>query len=414
MDVHTAAAHSNTVTPASPQARLEAVDQLMARLELAPDGLILDANPRFLAIMGYQLAELKGQHYSMLLPAEAEESADEAARWQALRTGQAQEGEFHRLDRQGRDIWLRGSCSPQLDEQGALVQVIEYTMDLTEQKQLNANFEGQLNALSRVMGKVEFSLDGIILDANARFLETVGYQLEELKGQHHRLLVDPDYAQSADYRTFWETLRRGEYLAGEFCRIGKQGEEIWIQGSYNPVLDLTGKPSKIVKFATDITAQVEQHHQLKRAMEEAEEAARVREELHKSLQEMSTPVTPIWDGILLLPLVGIIDSMRTADVMNKSLTKIAETRAGFRAGHRRGRHRGYRRRQPADQDHQGNPVHGVRGHHLRRLAGHRPHHGGAGGLCRRHPYHCDPAGCLRDRPQAGRIHPLGEMHAAQQ
>ncbi|WP_324037264.1 PAS domain-containing protein [Aeromonas caviae] len=327
MDVHTAAAHSNTVTPASSLARLEAVDQLMARLEIAPDGLILDANPRFLAIMGYQLAELKGQHYSMLFPAEAAESADEAARWQALRTGQAQEGEFRRRDRQGRDIWLRGSCSPLLDEQGALVQVIEYTMDLTEQKQMNANFEGQLNALSRVMGKVEFSLDGIILDANARFLETVGYQLEELKGQHHRLLVDPDYAQSADYRTFWETLRRGEFLAGEFCRIGKQGEEIWIQGSYNPVLDLTGKPSKIVKFATDITAQVEQHHQLKRAMEEAEEAARVREELHKSLQEMSTPVTPIWDGILLLPLVGIIDSMRTADVMNKSLTKIAETRA---------------------------------------------------------------------------------------
>ena len=118
---------------------------------------------------------------------------------------------------------------PLLDEQGALVQVIEYTMDLTEQKQLNANFEGQLNAPSRVMGKVEFSLDGIILDANARFLETVGYQLEELKGQHHRLLVDPDYAQSADYRTFWETLRRGEFLAGEFCRIGKQGEEIWIR-----------------------------------------------------------------------------------------------------------------------------------------------------------------------------------------
>lgn len=228
MDVHTAAAHSNTVTPASSQARLEAVDQLMARLEIAPDGLILDANPRFLAIMGYQLAELKGQHYSMLFPSEAEESADEAARWQALRTGQAQEGEFRRRDRQGRDIWLRGSCSPLLDEQGALVQVIEYTMDLTEQKQLNANFEGQLNALSRVMGKVEFSLDGIILDANARFLETVGYQLEELKGQHHRLLIDPDYAQSADYRTFWETLRRGEFLAGEFCRIGKQGEEIWI------------------------------------------------------------------------------------------------------------------------------------------------------------------------------------------
>ncbi|OBR44672.1 MULTISPECIES: PAS domain-containing protein [Aeromonas] len=327
MDVHTAVAHPNTATPSSPQARLDAIDQLMARLELSPDGQILDANPRFLAIMGYQLSELKGQHYAMLLPHDVLDSPAHAAHWEALKAGREQEGEFHRLDRHGRDIWLRGSCSPLLDEQGALSRIIEYSMDLTEQKQLNANFEGQLNALSRVMGKVEFSLDGTILDANPRFLEIVGYQLDELKGKHHRLLVAPDYAQSADYGAFWETLRRGEYLAGEFCRIGKQGQEVWIQGSYNPVLDLTGKPSKIVKFATDITAQVEQHHQLKRAMEEAEEAARVREELHKSLQEMSTPVTPIWDGILLLPLVGIIDSMRTADVMNKSLTKIAETRA---------------------------------------------------------------------------------------
>ncbi len=300
MDVHTAVAHPNTATPSSPQARLDAIDQLMARLELSPDGQILDANPRFLAIMGYQLSELKGQHYAMLLPHDVLDSPAHAAHWEALKAGREQEGEFHRLDRHGRDIWLRGSCSPLLDEQGALSRIIEYSMDLTEQKQLNAN---------------------------PRFLEIVGYQLDELKGKHHRLLVYPDYAQSADYGAFWETLRRGEYLAGEFCRIGKQGQEVWIQGSYNPVLDLTGKPSKIVKFATDITAQVEQHHQLKRAMEEAEEAARVREELHKSLQEMSTPVTPIWDGILLLPLVGIIDSMRTADVMNKSLTKIAETRA---------------------------------------------------------------------------------------
>jgi len=224
-------------------------------------------------------------------------------------------------------VWLRGGCCPLRDAEGRTQRIIEYAIDLTEQKHLTANFQGQLDALSRVMGKVEFALDGTILDANPRFLETVGYSLDELKGQHHSRLVNSDYAQSADYRAFWDTLRRGEYLAGEFCRVAKDGHEVWIQGSYNPVLDLDRKPCKIVKFATDITAQVEQNRRLKQAMEEAEEAARVREELHQSLQEMSTPVTPIWDGILLLPLVGIIDSMRTADVMNKSLTKIAETRA---------------------------------------------------------------------------------------
>lgn len=327
MDAHTSSSNTTGSAPSPHQAGMDAIDQVLARLELSPEGLILDANPHFLAIMGYPLDELKGKHHDRLLSPDEAQSATYDTFWETLRSGTSQESEFHLLDKQGRDIWIRGACSPVLDAEGQLTRIIIYAMDLTGQKQLTASFEGQLNALSRVMGKVEFSLDGTILDANPRFLDIVGYQLEELKGQHHRLLVDPDYAQSADYRTFWETLRRGEFLAGEFCRLGKQGQEVWIQGSYNPVLDLNGKPSKIVKFATDITAQVEQHRQLKRAMVEAEEAARVREELHKSLQEMSTPVTPIWDGILLLPLVGIIDSMRTADVMNKSLTKIAETRA---------------------------------------------------------------------------------------
>ncbi|MDR7020476.1 PAS domain-containing protein [Aeromonas salmonicida] len=327
MDAHTSSSKTTGSAPSPHQAGMDAIDQVLARLELSPEGQILDANPHFIAIMGYPLDELKGKHYDILLSSDEAQSATYDTFWETLRSGTSQEGEFHLLDKQGRDIWIRGACSPVLDAEGQLTRIIVYAMDLTGQKQLTASFEGQLNALSRVMGKVEFSLDGTILDANPRFLDIVGYRLEELKGQHHRLLVDPDYAQSADYRTFWETLRRGEFLAGEFCRLGKQGQEVWIQGSYNPVLDLNGKPSKIVKFATDITAQVEQHRQLKRAMVEAEEAARVREELHKSLQEMSTPVTPIWDGILLLPLVGIIDSMRTADVMNKSLTKIAETRA---------------------------------------------------------------------------------------
>lgn len=326
MDVHASAVPFDS-SSSLPQAQLNAADQLMTRLELSADGQVLDANPRFLAVLGYELAELQGQHHRILLPPEEAGAPAYEAFWADLRSGQAWEGEFHYRDSQGRDVWLRGGCCPLQDAEGRTQRIVEYAIDFTAQKHLTANFQGQLDALSRVMGKVEFALDGTILDANPRFLEAVGYSLDELKGQHHSRLVDPDYAQSADYRTFWDTLRRGEYLAGEFCRVARDGHEVWIQGSYNPVLDLDRKPCKIVKFATDITAQVEQNRRLKQAMEEAEEAARVREELHQSLQEMSTPVTPIWDGILLLPLVGIIDSMRTADVMNKSLTKIAETRA---------------------------------------------------------------------------------------
>ena len=137
-----------------------------------------------------------------------------------------------------------------------------------------------------------------MITANENFLKIFGYSLEEVVGKHHRIFCEPGYAESPEYARFWQKLGRGEYIADEFRRINKDGAEVWLQASYNPIFDLEGRPLKVVKFASDITLDVQ-----KRSL---------------ALLEMSTPVTKIWDGVLFAPIVGIVDSKRSVDIMNKA------------------------------------------------------------------------------------------------
>lgn len=114
----------------------------------------------------------------------------------------------------------------------------------------------QIKAINRAMAVIEFGLDGTIAHANENFLKATGYELRDIKGQHHRMFVDPAYASSPDYRAFWDCLSRGEYQSGEYQRFARGGREIWIQASYNPIVDLNGKPFKVVKYASDVTQSV--------------------------------------------------------------------------------------------------------------------------------------------------------------
>ena len=124
---------------------------------------------------------------------------------------------------------------------------------------------------------IEFTMDGKVITANANFLSTLGYSLEEIRDQHHRMFVDEATRQSAEYRDFWARLGRGEFIADEFKRIGKGGKEIWIQASYNPIMDLSGKPFKVVKYATDITQQVRMRHSHGRRTERRNRECRILE-----------------------------------------------------------------------------------------------------------------------------------------
>ena len=178
---------------------------------------------------------------------------------------------------------------------------------------INANHAGQINAINKSQSVIEFELDGTVLSANENFLSIMGYGLDEIVGQHHSIFADPDFAASAEYKEFGAALGRGEYQAAEFKRLGKNGREVWIQASYNPIFDRDGNPYKVVKFATDVT--------------ERKAAEALIDSQRRAIVEMSTPVTSIWAGVLMLPLVGVIDSKRAQDITARILEDIASSEA---------------------------------------------------------------------------------------
>lgn len=237
------------------ESQIAAISKSRAVIEFNLDGTIIAANENFLAAMGYELNEIRGQHHRMFVEPGYGASAEYQKFWEILNRGEYQSGEFKRLAKGGRDIWIQASYNPIFDPDGKPYKVIKYAADITESKLRSAEFEGQIAAIDKSQAVIEFNLDGTILNANGNFLAAMGYRLDEIRGQHHRLFVESGYAASQEYRHFWDKLRSGEYQAGEYKRLNKDGEEVWIQASYNPIYDPSGQPYKVVKYATDITAQ---------------------------------------------------------------------------------------------------------------------------------------------------------------
>ena len=235
--------------------QVAAIRKSQAVIEFSMDGTVLDANDNFLNALGYTLDEIKGKHHSMFVDEEYRRSADYKEFWAKLNRGEYVADEFKRIGKGGKEVWIQASYNPILDADGKPFKVVKYATDVSEQKLRNADFAGQIAAIKKAQAVIEFKMDGTVLDANENFLKTLGYSLEEIKGKHHGMFVDEEYRRSADYKEFWAKLNRGEYVADEYKRIGKGGKEVWIQGSYNPILDLNGKPFKVVKFATDVTQQ---------------------------------------------------------------------------------------------------------------------------------------------------------------
>jgi methyl-accepting chemotaxis protein len=252
------------------QGRLAALDKVQATIEFKLDGTILHANDNFLRTLGYRLDEVQGRHHSMFAEPAYANSLEYRQFWDKLNRGEFDQGQYKRLGKGGKEVWIQASYNPILDMNGKPCKVIKFATDITAAKERAADFEGQLAAISKAQAVIEFSLDGRIQHANANFLSTLGYSLEEIKGQHHSLFVDPAQRGSVEYRLFWEKLARGEYDAGQYRRIGKGGKEIWIQAAYNPIMDMNGKPVKVVKYATDITAEINANRMLREAVEQAQ------------------------------------------------------------------------------------------------------------------------------------------------
>ena len=234
-------------------ATLVAINKAQASIEFRLDGTILTANPNFLGAMGYTLQEIQGKHHSMFVEPAYRDSAEYKAFWEKLRHGEFQAAQFKRVGKGGREVWIEASYNPIFDKHGKPYKIIKFATDVSRQKAEYAELAGKVNAISRSQAVIEFNLDGTIITANQNFLSVLGYRLEEIAGKHHSMFVSDSERNSDEYKQFWKNLNRGEFQAGQYKRIGKGGAEIWIEASYNPVLDLNGKISKVVKFATDIT-----------------------------------------------------------------------------------------------------------------------------------------------------------------
>jgi len=230
-----------------------ALNRSLAVIEFKPDGTIITANQNFLATIGYSLEEIRGKHHSMFVEPAYRDSPEYTQFWEKLRRGQFVATEFKRIGKGGREIWLEASYNPILDGSGKAYKVVKFASDVSEKKAEYADLFGKVEAIGRSQGVIEFNLDGTVITANQNFLTLLGYTLEEIRGKHHSMFVEPAYKNSDDYRRFWEALRAGEYQAAQYKRIGKGGKEAWIEASYNPVRDLNGKVYKVVKFATDLS-----------------------------------------------------------------------------------------------------------------------------------------------------------------
>lgn len=236
---------------------VNAINATQAVIQFSLDGRIEHANDNFLKLMGYQLQEVQGKHHSIFVEPDTANSAAYQQFWADLRNGKPQTAEFKRITKSGKEVWIQASYTPIL-KNGKVHHVIKFASDITEQVLKQADFESQLQAIHRAQAVIEFDLDGKILFANPNFLNLMGYSLQEVTGQHHRIFVDPKEAASNSYTDFWRRLRDGNYQTAEYKRLTKSGKEVWIHATYNPIKGPDGKVLKIVKFANDISHEVAQ------------------------------------------------------------------------------------------------------------------------------------------------------------
>lgn len=231
-----------------------ALDLSQAIIEFDLSGIILTANQNFLNTMGYTLAEIKGKHHSLFVEPAYKNSPDYAEFWHKLGQGQLFKSQFKRMAKNGNAVWLEATYNPIKDVHGVTYKIIKFATEITAQKNKDADNNGQIAAINRSQAVIEFTLTGLIVEANENFLQTMGYRLDEIKGKHHRIFVDPVYAQSVEYKVFWEKLAAGQSISAQYKRIAKGGREVWIEASYNGIFDADAKLYKIVKYAIDVTA----------------------------------------------------------------------------------------------------------------------------------------------------------------
>ncbi len=313
------------------EGRLDGIDRSQAVVEFNPDGTVRTATENFLKLFGYTLAEIRGKHHRMFVDPAVAESPEYRAFWAKLARGEYDAGDHKRVTKGGREVWLQATYNPVRSPAGNLIKIVEHANDNTTGMLRRANGEGQLAAINKAQAVIVFEVDGTIRSANENFLRTMGYTLDEIRGKHHSMFVGPEERAGAAYRGLWTKLARGEFDAGQYVRLAKGGRKVWLQASYNPILDATGKTLHVVKYATDITEQVKFAAELRAAVEETKAAvtATINGDLTKridasgktgDLAELSSGVNSLIDS-----LSSLIQQIRqTAGGVQSGLEEISQ------------------------------------------------------------------------------------------
>lgn len=298
------------------RAQIEALHKSQAVIEFNLNGKILYANQNFCKALGYELAEIIGRHHSIFVAAEEAGSLEYKAFWQRLRDGRYNQQQYRRIAKGGREIWIEATYNPIL-RGGKPYKVVKFATDITEQKKKAVDDAGKLDAISRSQAVIEFSPSGEILTANPNFCCAMGYELSEIVGKHHRMFCDQTYAATPEYAEFWRRLSEGQFIANEFLRYGKGRREVWIQAAYNPILDLTGKVVKVVKFATNVTERMGDIDQLGRGLKSLSSG--------DLLAELTKPFVPSMEAVRE-------DFNHTVEKLREALLRVSGNASAIAAG----------------------------------------------------------------------------------
>ncbi len=232
-----------------------AVDTGWGSIEFDPTGNVLSVNRNFYQLLGYSSDnEIVGNHHQMFCDEKYVKSKEYKQFWRDLANGEIKSGEFRRFTKDGDEIWINASYTPIRNEDGEVYKVIKIANDITDMVDIRNRASAIQTAVDTGWASIEFEPDGTIINVNDNFASTLGYSsTKEIVGNHHRMFCDPEYAKSKEYQQFWKDLANGDIQNGEFRRISKTGDDVWINASYAPITDEDGKVFKVIKIAADIS-----------------------------------------------------------------------------------------------------------------------------------------------------------------
>lgn len=305
------------------QKTIDAIEHAFAIIEYHPDGTISDANPVFLRLSDCHTSEVIGKHYSSLFVRNEKQEQKMNQAWESATKGNHVSENCSMRTKHGVEVWLHSVFIPRYDDQNAMYKIIQYSSDITEQTLLSNNFRNQIQAINNSQAVIEFLMDGTIISANDKFLNTMGYRLDEIQGRHHSIFVDPSEQNSQEYTDFWNNLRKGKFDGRVFKRIAKDGSTVWIHAYYNPILDSEGNPQKVVKFATDMS-------ELMQVLSLSEETSMKTRQIEHSIAGISTEIDIINQNMSATKnaasaiLETIISTRQASQQLNKTLLSMED------------------------------------------------------------------------------------------